>query len=60
MDSLDPKDIVLTETILTGQALIEEAHRQFEWNHEPEVTLVAERLRRANQPVRPPDERTLL
>jgi hypothetical protein len=56
----DPADILIDETTLAAYAPIEVAQSGFEWNHEPEVTLLAERLRHANKPVITQDERDLL
>lgn len=45
---IDTKDIEIKEAVLTGFKPIEEL-RDFEWNHEPEVTKKVGELRIANQ-----------
>ena len=63
--TIDPSEVEITEALLTGAAAYEEAAagspgHAFEWNHEPEVTLKMQRMRRSGEkPVYPKESQLI-
>ena len=62
---IDPSEIEITEALLTGAAGYAEAAQsvpgnRFEWNHEPEVTLKMQRMRRSGDKLKFPKDSELL
>lgn len=60
--TINASDIKIGETTLTGvldYQLATKAFREFEWKHEPEVTLKLQKMRRSGEKIEFPDEKTL-
>ena len=60
--TINEADIKIGETTLTGVLDYDQAtkdFREFEWLHEPEITLKMQKMRRSGEKIEVPDEKTL-